>query len=64
MKNIDDLGHKLLTGSLLDDLQYLKNEVAMIEERQKEEEQASREINENKERFWPLGQTTVDILWV
>lgn len=64
VNNVEDLGTHLLNGSLLEDLSSLKEEVLVIEQRQKEEESASQEIKDNEERFEPLGKTAVDIFSV
>lgn len=61
VNKVDDIGAELLRGSLLDDLSNLKNEVRKIEQRQKEEDQASRAILHREHMFAPLGATSVKI---
>lgn len=64
VNNAENLGAKLLSGSLLDDLSSLKKEVAIIEDRQRDEDATVEEIRQNESRFEPLGKAAVDTFLV
>lgn len=64
VNNAENLGTKLLSGSLLDDLSSLKKEVSIIEDRQKEEDATVKEIKQNEMKFEPLGKTAIDAFLV
>lgn len=64
VNNAENLGVKLLSGSLLDDLSSLKREVAVIEDREKEEIATIEEIKQNELTFEPLGKVAVDAFLV
>lgn len=64
VNNVEDLGAELLNGPLLDDLTSLKNDVRIVEQRQKEQEITSAEISSREHSFEPLGRIAVAVFSV